>query len=135
MIEDITIENNSLNYDVNEDVYTETSADSNNETNSLYLPFFYYNGQNNLEVIIKELLGSKPAPLSNVEIGLYVLGTADTNQGLISYKDTIGGKDLDEILYHELLHILNPEQDEAWVREQTLKAGYSRFQYPIANYN
>ncbi|MBI2449233.1 hypothetical protein HYV49_02965 [Candidatus Pacearchaeota archaeon] len=136
------IKNTLQNYEIDDNKYTEINQtdrkDNKNdphENNPLYVTLFYYTNQNDLEVLIKNILGSKPVPLSNVELGLYVLGTANTAQPVISHKDTIGGKDMDEILYHELLHILNPEQDEAWVREQTLKAGYSRFQYPIANYS
>ncbi len=136
MAEDIITENKtSKNYELDKIAYIEIPSKPDNESNYLYLTLFYYNNNNNLETLIKEISGQKATPLSNVELGSYVLGIANTNQGFICYKDTIGGKDLDEILYHELLYILYPEKDEAWVREQTLKAGYSRFQYPIANYN
>lgn len=135
MVEDAITEDKFINYEIDENHYVSYKTETNNEVNSLYLTLFYYTTKNDLEVIIKEILGSKPAPLSHVELGRYVQGMTNLNQNIICFKDTIGGKDLDEVLYHELLHVLHPEQDEAWVREQTLKAGYSRFQYPIANYN
>jgi hypothetical protein len=56
---------------------------------------------------------------SQKDIGYGILGTANLSGRVIQILETLYGKDFEEVLMHEALHIQNWDKPEAWVRYET----------------
>lgn len=56
---------------------------------------------------------------SQKDIGYGILGTANKSAGVIQILDSLYGKDFEEVLTHESIHIENWDATESWVRYET----------------
>ncbi len=57
--------------------------------------------------------------LAQKDIGYGILGTANLSAGVIQILETLYGKDFEEVLTHETIHLENWDKSESWVRYET----------------
>ena len=63
--------------------------------------------------------GIRVERLAQKDIGYGILGTASLSGRVIQVLETLYGKEFEEVLLHETLHIQNWDKPESWVRYET----------------